>query len=153
MLILVGAATYFEFVYYGPSTLYSVVLWIIVVPMLFSATVSGVRSHPLYQPLMYGGFIAIGTYSILTVNGSFSLVCLSSVGLSDCLPNFVTKTTPHAQDDSVRYARLLNGCFILNCVWQRGFQQSQIIIGHNSGTTAIEPSVKRTAHISAAGDI
>lgn len=65
MLLLVGAATYFEFVYAGPPTLYSVVLWIIVVPMLLAATVNGVRSHPLYQPLMYGGFIAIGTLQYL----------------------------------------------------------------------------------------
>ncbi|MDS0284472.1 hypothetical protein [Haloarcula onubensis] len=60
MLILTGVATYFEFVYYGPPTLYSVGLWIIVVPMLLASTVRGLRSHPLYQPLLYGGFIAIG---------------------------------------------------------------------------------------------
>ena len=65
MLLLVGAATYFEFVYAGPPTLYSIVLWIIVVPMLFAATVRGIRSHPLYQPLMYSGFIAIGTLQYL----------------------------------------------------------------------------------------
>ena len=65
IVVLVGVATYFEFVYSGSPTLYSVVLWIIVVPMLFAATVNGVRSHPLYQPLMYGGFIAIGTLQYL----------------------------------------------------------------------------------------
>jgi hypothetical protein len=68
MLVLVGAASYFEFVYYGPPTLYSVVLWIIAVPLLFAATVNGIRSHPLYQPLMYGGFIAIGTLQYLDGN-------------------------------------------------------------------------------------
>lgn len=65
MLVLVSAATYFEFVYYGPPTLYSVLLWIIVVPMLFVATVNGVRSHPLFQPLAYGGFIVMGTLQYL----------------------------------------------------------------------------------------
>jgi hypothetical protein len=65
MVVLVGAATYFEFVYSGPATLYSVALWIIVVPMLFAATVSGVRSHPLYQPLIYGSFIIIGILQYL----------------------------------------------------------------------------------------
>ena len=65
MVVLVGAATYFEFVYSGPATLYSVVLWIIVVPMLFAATVSGVRSHPFYHPLMYGSFITIGLLQYL----------------------------------------------------------------------------------------
>jgi hypothetical protein len=65
MLVIIGAATYFEFVYSGPSTLYTVVLWIIVVPMLLAATVTGARSHPLYQPLMYGGFVAIGILQYL----------------------------------------------------------------------------------------
>ncbi|WP_323677241.1 hypothetical protein [Halorubellus sp. PRR65] len=65
MSILIATATYFEFVYSGPPTLYSVVLWMIVVPMLLASTVTGVRSHPLYQPLAYGGFIAIGTLQYL----------------------------------------------------------------------------------------
>jgi len=65
MLVLIVAATYFEFVYYGPPTLYSVALWIIVVPMLLASTVRGMRSHPLYQPLVYGGFIAIGALQYL----------------------------------------------------------------------------------------
>jgi hypothetical protein len=65
LLILVSTATYFEFVYYAPPTLYSVALWIIVVPMLFAATVTGIRSHPLYQPVVYGGLIAIGTLQYL----------------------------------------------------------------------------------------
>lgn len=29
--------------------------------LLLAAAVSGVRSHSLYQPLLYGGFIAIGS--------------------------------------------------------------------------------------------
>lgn len=94
MLMLVGAATYFEFVYYGPSTLYSVVLWIIVVPMLFSATVSGVRSHPLYQPLMYGGFIAMGTLQYL--DGEWQLLAGLFVlcGIIGLLAEFRNKNNP-----------------------------------------------------------
>ncbi|SDY80625.1 hypothetical protein [Halopenitus persicus] len=65
MSTLIVAATYFEFVYYNSPTLYSVALWIIVVPMLLASTVTGVRSHPLYQPLVYGGFIVIGTLQYL----------------------------------------------------------------------------------------
>lgn len=65
MMALVGAATYLEFVYYWPPTLYSVVLWIIVVPMLFATTVEGVRNHPVHQTLMYVGLIAIGTLQYL----------------------------------------------------------------------------------------
>lgn len=65
MIVFVGAATYVEFVYSGRPNLYSVVLWIIVVPLLFSTIVNGVRSHPLYQPLVYGGFIAIGVLQYL----------------------------------------------------------------------------------------
>ena len=65
MIVIVGGATYFEFVYSGPPSLYSVALWIIIVPLLFSATVDGVRSHYLYQPLMYGGFVAIGVLQYL----------------------------------------------------------------------------------------
>jgi len=65
MLVIVGAATYFEFIYYGPPSLYTVVLWVFVVPMLLVATVKGIRSHPLYQPLMYGGMIAIGALQYL----------------------------------------------------------------------------------------
>ncbi|MFD1600543.1 hypothetical protein ACFSBX_16505 [Halobellus rarus] len=65
MSILIVAATYFEFVYYGPPTLYSVALWIIVAPMLLASTVTGVRSHPFYQPLAYAGFIAIGVLQYL----------------------------------------------------------------------------------------
>src|SRR6056297_1440797 len=65
MLIFIAAATYFEFVYYEPSTLYSVALWIIVVPMLLASTVRDIRSHPLYQPLVYSGFIAIGALQYL----------------------------------------------------------------------------------------
>lgn len=72
MLAIVGASTYFEFVYNGPPTLYAVVLWIIVVPMLLISTVDGVRSHPLYQPLTYGGFIAIGALQYL--NGNWFLL-------------------------------------------------------------------------------
>ncbi|MDS0261063.1 hypothetical protein NDI56_16820 [Haloarcula sp. S1CR25-12] len=66
--LLVGAATYIEFVYYGPATLYAVILWIVVVPMLFAMTVQGVRDHPLYQPLVYVGFIAIGVLQFLADN-------------------------------------------------------------------------------------
>ncbi|WP_225307885.1 MULTISPECIES: hypothetical protein [unclassified Haloarcula] len=40
--------------------------------MLFAATVTGVRSHPLYQPLMYGGFVAIGTLQYL--DGDWALL-------------------------------------------------------------------------------
>jgi hypothetical protein len=65
MLLLVAGGTYVEFVYFGPPTLYSVVLWLIVVPLLLSTTVHGVRSHPLYQPLVYGSFIAIGVLQYL----------------------------------------------------------------------------------------
>ena len=65
MSILIAAATYFEFVYYGSPTLYSVALWIIVVPMLLASTVTGIRSHPFYQPLVYGGFIVIGALQYL----------------------------------------------------------------------------------------
>ncbi|MBX0288556.1 hypothetical protein EGH22_19685 [Halomicroarcula sp. F28] len=65
MLALIAAATYFEFVYYGSPTLYSVALWIIVVPMLLASTVRGMRSHPLYQTLVYSGFIAIGALQYL----------------------------------------------------------------------------------------
>lgn len=65
MLAIIGAGTYLEFVYFGPPTLYTVLLWIVVVPMLLAATVRGVRTHPRYQPLMYGGFVAIGTLQYL----------------------------------------------------------------------------------------
>jgi hypothetical protein len=65
LVALTGAATYFEFIYYGPPTLYDVLLWLIVVPLLFATTVDGVQDHPLYQPLLYGGFIAVGTVQYL----------------------------------------------------------------------------------------
>lgn len=65
MLAIVSVATYVEFIYYGPPSPYAVVLWVIVVPMLLAGTVTGVQSHPLYQPLMYGGMIAIGTLQYL----------------------------------------------------------------------------------------
>ena len=65
MLAFVSVATYVEFIYYGPPSLYTVVLWILVVPMLLAATIKGWRSHPLYQPLMYGGMIAIGALQYL----------------------------------------------------------------------------------------
>jgi len=65
MLPIVIVATYAEFIYYGPPSLYTVVLWVFVVPMLLVATVKGIRSHPLYQPLMYGGMIAIGALQYL----------------------------------------------------------------------------------------
>ena len=65
MSILIVAATYFEFVYYGPPTVYSALLWVVVVPMLLASTVRGVRSHSLYQPLLYGGFVVIGVLQYL----------------------------------------------------------------------------------------
>lgn len=65
ILAFVGAATYFEFVYSGPPTPYAIFLWIIVVPLLLAAAVNGVRRHPLYQPLLYGSFVAIGTLQYL----------------------------------------------------------------------------------------
>lgn len=65
MTLLVGIASYLEFVYFGTPTLYSIVLWIIIVPLLFAATVIDAESHPLYQPLLYGGFIVIGTLQYL----------------------------------------------------------------------------------------
>jgi hypothetical protein len=65
MLALIAAATYFEFVYYGPPTVYSVALWVVVVPMLLASTVTDLRSHPLYQPLLYGGFVVIGALQFL----------------------------------------------------------------------------------------
>lgn len=65
MVVIVAAATYFEFVYYGPPTLYSVGLWIIAVPMLLASTMRSIRSHPLYQPLVYSGCIVIGTLQYL----------------------------------------------------------------------------------------
>jgi uncharacterized membrane protein YjjP (DUF1212 family) len=65
MLLLVGIATYFRSIYYGPLSLYSVVLWIVAVPMSFLATVKGVRSHPFYRPFMYGGFVTIGVLQYL----------------------------------------------------------------------------------------
>ena len=65
MIVFVGGATYVEFVYFKPPSLYSVALWIVVVPLLFSTTVNGVRGHPLYQSLAYGGFIAIGVLQYL----------------------------------------------------------------------------------------
>ncbi|WP_255190788.1 hypothetical protein [Natronobeatus ordinarius] len=68
IVAIVGAGTYFEFVYFGPPTLYTVVLWLIVVPMLLTATVSGIRNDPLYQPVMYGVFIAIGVLQYLDGN-------------------------------------------------------------------------------------
>lgn len=83
MILLVGGATYVEFVYLGPPSLYSVVLWIIVVPLLFSTTVNGVRSHPLYQPLVYGGFIAIGVLQYLDSDWFLLAGCSYSQGLLD----------------------------------------------------------------------
>ena len=71
MLLLVGAATYFEFVYYGPASAYAVVLWIVAVPMLFAATVKGVRDHPLYRSVTYAGLLAIGVLQYLDGNWFF----------------------------------------------------------------------------------
>jgi len=65
MLGVIGAATYFEFIYNGPPTVYSIVLWIVVVPMLLATTVDGVQDHPLYQPLLYAGFVLVGTLQYL----------------------------------------------------------------------------------------
>ena len=66
--MVVAAATYFEFVYNGPATLYAVLLWIIVVPMLFATTVRGVQDHPLYWPLVSVGFVLIGVLQYLAGN-------------------------------------------------------------------------------------
>ena len=64
MLVFIAVATYFEFVYYAPPTVYSIALWV-VVPMLLASTVTGLRSHPLYQSLVYGGFVVIGALQYL----------------------------------------------------------------------------------------
>ncbi len=98
--VFVGGATYFEFVYSGPASLYSVALWIIVVPLLFSTTVDGVRSHYLYQPLMYGGFMAIGVLQYLDgdwllLAGLFILAGI--VGLVSELRNQYTPTASRPQ--------------------------------------------------------
>jgi hypothetical protein len=79
MLAFVGAATYFEFVYSEPPTLYATFLWIIIVPLLLAAAVDGVRRHPLYQPLLYGSFVAIGTLQYLD-GGWFLLAGLFVLG-------------------------------------------------------------------------
>lgn len=93
--VLIAAATYFKLVYYGPPTVCSVGLWIIVVPMLLASTVRGLRSHPLYQPLLYSGFIAIGALQYL--DGEWFLlaglfVLGGTIGLAielrDCLCRF-----------------------------------------------------------------
>lgn len=74
ILLVVVGATYLEFVYQGPPSLYDVALWAIVVPLLFVVAVDGVRSHPRYQQLLYGGFIAIGALQYL--DGDWGLVAL-----------------------------------------------------------------------------
>lgn len=65
MLTLVAAATYLEFVYDGPPSVFAVLLWILVVPMLLSATVEGLRGHPHYRTLSYAGFVGIGVLQYL----------------------------------------------------------------------------------------
>lgn len=65
MTVFVGLATYVEFVYYPDVSAYTVALWLVVVPMLFAATVRGLRDHPLYQPFVYAGLAAIGVLQYL----------------------------------------------------------------------------------------
>lgn len=63
-LVVIGA-TYVEFVHWGRPTGYDIALWLVVVPLLFSAAVDSVRLHPRYNQLMYTGFIAIGALQYL----------------------------------------------------------------------------------------
>ena len=86
MLVFVAGATYVEFAYSGPPTLCSVAFWIIVVPLLFSTTVNGVRSQPLYQPLVFGGFIAIGVLQYL--DGDWFLLAGVVHSYRDCRTGF-----------------------------------------------------------------
>ncbi|WP_336339450.1 hypothetical protein [Haloarcula brevis] len=72
MLAIVAIATYLEFVYLGQPNIFSVLIWIIVVPLVLSATVEGVRDHPLYQPIFYGALIAIGVLQYL--DGEWTLL-------------------------------------------------------------------------------
>ncbi len=64
LLVVVGAATYFEFIY-TEFTVYAVLLRLLVVPLLFASTVTGVRDQPLYKSLAYVGFIAVGVLQYL----------------------------------------------------------------------------------------
>ena len=58
--LVVIAGAYVEVATGGPPTPYAIALWLVVVPLLFAATVDGVRSHPLYEPLFSAGLVAIG---------------------------------------------------------------------------------------------
>lgn len=94
MIVFVGGATYFEFVFSGPTTLYSVALWIIIVPLLFSATVTGVRSHPLYKPLAHGGFIAIGVLQYLGGNWFFLAGLFILAGIVGLVAEVLNQPSP-----------------------------------------------------------
>ena len=65
VLAVVTIATYLEFVYLGQANAFSVLIWILVVPLLLAQTVEGVRDHPLYQPILYGVLIALGVLQYL----------------------------------------------------------------------------------------
>jgi len=61
----VAVATYFEFIYAGPPTVFDIALWLLVVPWLLSTTVEGVRDHPLYRPISAVVFLAVGVLQYL----------------------------------------------------------------------------------------
>jgi hypothetical protein len=60
VLLFVGGATYVEFVLQQSPSLPDIALWVIVVPLLLSTAVEGVRDHPLYQRALFSGFVVIG---------------------------------------------------------------------------------------------
>lgn len=84
ILSLMGIAAYFEFVYYSPTDIYMIVVWIIVVPLLLLATIDGIRSHPIFRFFSYFSFIIVG---ILQYMGSkrlyitVSFVVIGSIGI------------------------------------------------------------------------
>ncbi|WP_254841337.1 hypothetical protein [Natronomonas marina] len=94
VVLLVGGATYFEFLVTEPSP-YSFLLWIILVPLLLvSAAVKGVRSHRLYRPLTFGSFIAIGVLQYL--DGEWYLLAGLFVlaGIGGLISALLSRETP-----------------------------------------------------------
>ena len=65
LLAIVVVATYAEFVWLGPPTVYDFALWLLVVPLLLSFAVAGVEEHSLYRPFLSVAIAGIGVLQYL----------------------------------------------------------------------------------------
>lgn len=77
---ILGTGAFFDLIYFGPGSIYAVISWVVVVPLIFVATINGVPSQRWFRFLVALSLPVIGLLRYLDGEWRFLTIAFVTGG-------------------------------------------------------------------------